>query len=325
VRCLSALEFILRSLFLSIGKDFDLIIGNAPIGGVSGILIKFFKRKPLVSIIYDIDYIRPEAKAHGIFGRFIRKKAFQLMFSLSDRIIVMSKFSRSEVLSMNNSIGDKIDIVEAGFIIKKNMGLENKRLLKELRANKKHPVILFVGVLHPKKGLDYAIRAISKVVKKIGEVQFFIVGPPQEESYLKQLQGLVEREGLTNHVKFLGCIKNQDLWPYYEICDVYVAPSIRTDCFGIPIIEASSFAKAIVSTKLFEDNGVIINNRTGLAVPIKDSEAIAQAIIKLLKDEKLRRKLGENAKCFSKKFSWNDSANKLEMILHKVEENKNLK
>ena len=315
-RYLSALWFFLLSIITPLDKKFDVIVGNSIIGGISGVFVKLLTRKPLVSIVYDIDFVRKEVKAYGFFGRFIRTIVLQIIFHSSDKLMVMSRFTKKEILQMSSLSENRISVVEAGFIELKKKDLEkNMKVYKTLKANKKYKIILLVSELHPKKGLEYAIEAMTKIIKKFRDLQFYIVGSDFIKNYGDYIKNLVKEKKLNKNIKFLGRIENIDLWPYYKICDLYLAPSIRSDCFGMPIVEASAFGKPIVATTLFEENGVIINNKTGLVIPPKDSRAMEDAVIKLLENKTLRKKLGENARIFSKNFTWTKSAKKFENVI----------
>jgi glycosyltransferase involved in cell wall biosynthesis len=318
-RYLSALWFFLLSIIRSFDKKFDVIVGNSIIGGISGVFVKLFTRKPLISVVYDVDFIRKEVGVYGFFGRFIRRIVLEIMFHSSDKLMVMSRFSKNEILQMCNMNEKRIRVIEAGCIELKKKDLErNMKIYEKLKTNKKGYVILFVGEIHPKKGLEYAIEAMPNITARFKNLQFYIIGSEFIKNYGDYLKRLVKRKNLDKNIKFLGRVENVDLWPYYKICDVYLAPSIRTDCFGMPIIEASAFGKPSVATTLFEKNGVIINNKTGLVIPTKDSKAIENAVIRLLEDETLRKKLGRNAQTFSKNFTWSKSAKKFENLIREV-------
>ncbi len=152
------------------------------------------------------------------------------------------------------------------------------------------PFILFVGKLRYYKGLKYLIQAMTQIKSRL-----LIVGRGKEEEKLK---ALVSSLNLQNKVIFLGSIPESKLPAYYQTCTIFVLPSIfRSEAFGIVQLEAMACGKPLVSTNLA--TGVPYVNQdgiTGIVVPPKNTQALAQAINRLLTDQQLQKKLGANAR-----------------------------
>lgn len=319
-RYLSALMFLLSVVRESIGRDFKVVVGNGPIGAATGVWIKILKRRPLVSMLYDFDFLRKEKRIMGVFGRTVRKIAFRIIFHFSDRVVIMSDFGKREILSISNYEPRRIIVIGAGKMEKEDMDIgKNKRVYEKLRvANRDKKVILFVGVVHPKKGLEYVIQAMPGILDRFPNTEFHIVGPTNVRSYHRKLKSLVESLKLKDKVKLLGRVENRNLWPYYRTADLYVAPSYATEIFGIPCVEASSFGLPVVATTLFRDNGVVVHNKTGLVIKPKSSEEFRKSILKLFEDNRLMKSLGKNGKEFSKRFNWDKSSERLNRVLDSV-------
>lgn len=167
--------------------------------------------------------------------------------------------------------------------------------------------ILFVGKLRYYKGLDYLIKAMQRVKTKL-----LIIGTGNEEDRLKELA--IEL-GVQSRVAFLGNVPEKDLPSYYQKCSVFVLPSVcRSEAFGIVQLEAMACGKPVVSTKL--DTGVPWVNQngvTGFIVPSRNSQALADAVNRLLDDRMLMEKFGRNSrqrveKEFSKELMLNRTA-----------------
>jgi glycosyltransferase involved in cell wall biosynthesis len=113
-----------------------------------------------------------------------------------------------------------------------------------------------------------------------------------------ELQQQAERVGITHKVTFTGSIPEADLAAYFNACDVYCLPSVeQSEAFGLVQLEAMACGKPVICTQL--NNGVNVVNQagvTGLAVPVRDATALAAALNKLLDDDALRSKLGQQAK-----------------------------
>jgi glycosyltransferase involved in cell wall biosynthesis len=140
------------------------------------------------------------------------------------------------------------------------------------------------------KGFDVLIEAMQ------GIDALLIVGG---DGPLKaQLQQQSKQLGVAAKVAFTGPIPEAELAAYFNACDVFCLPSVeQSEAFGLVQLEAMACGKPVVCTQL--NNGVNVVNQTGvtgLAVPVRDAKALAQALNMLLNDDALRSKLGQQAK-----------------------------
>lgn len=151
------------------------------------------------------------------------------------------------------------------------------------------PLILFSGRLVYYKGAKYLVEAMQKVP----EAHLIMVGngPLQEE-----LQKLAEAG--RGNVTFMPPVSDNELNALYHACDVFVLPSVEnSEAFGIVQIEAMACGKPVICCDL--PTGVTYvnrNNETGLVVPRRDPEALANAIKLLVENEELRGRLGNRAR-----------------------------
>jgi glycosyltransferase involved in cell wall biosynthesis len=165
-----------------------------------------------------------------------------------------------------------------------------------------------------KKGLTVLVHAMKDVVDAHPNAELWLVGPDADifAPYKARLKNLVSALGLEKNVKFVGVVKFVE--PYYEACDFLVLPSLHSEGFGLPIVEAARFGKPAVATEIFRETGVV-TKRTGLIVPSNDVRRLSSAMLSLLKNRGLRKKLGDRAKRFSKKFDWDVAALEFERVL----------
>lgn len=135
---------------------------------------------------------------------------------------------------------------------------------------------------------------MQEVIKEFDDAMLLIVG----EGILKpELEGLAKKLKLTNNIQFLPEVHNKDLAPYYCLSDIFVLPSIyKSEAFGIVQLEAMACSKPVISTNV-RGSGISFvnkNNETGIVVEPRNSEELASAIIKLLKNKSLCKKFGNN-------------------------------
>jgi glycosyltransferase involved in cell wall biosynthesis len=140
------------------------------------------------------------------------------------------------------------------------------------------------------KGFDVLIEAMLRV-----DAQLILGGDGPLKA---ELQQQAERLGISHKVTFTGSIPEADLAAYFNACDVFCLPSVaQSEAFGLVQLEAMACGKPVVCTQL--NNGVNVVNQagvTGLAVPVRDASALAEALNRLLNDDALRSKLGDQAK-----------------------------
>ena len=170
-----------------------------------------------------------------------------------------------------------------------------------------------------KRGLEYMINGFRKVVDKIPNTELWIIGGVVNEDYYDGLKMLITKLGLEKNVKFLGQVPDLDgglnIFSYYNICDVFAISSYHSMGYSLSCVEASLMRKLIVATNLIEDVGVIVDKKTALVVPVKNSEELGDAITRLLINKNLGDRLGKNGRMYVKKFNPTRITKKFESII----------
>lgn len=162
--------------------------------------------------------------------------------------------------------------------------------IKNTYQNKK--IIFSLGRLAYYKGFEYLIDSANY----LDDDFVILIGGSGE---LKcSLEEKIKNENLNGKVFLLGRIENEDLGSFYKACDLFCLPSIvKSEAFGVVQIEAMSFGKPIVATKI-SGSGVDWVNKdsvTGINVDIKNSEQLALAFKKILVNQKLYKELSQNS------------------------------
>lgn len=183
---------------------------------------------------------------------------------------------------------DKVEVIPLG--IETEPFLRPSPLAQDIRKKHRGPLLLFVGRLRYYKGLDWLIRAMPRISAKL-----LIVGTgPMEGAW----RGLAAEVGAQDRVVFVGDASDEELPGYYQACDVFVLPaSERSEAYGLVQLEAMASSRPVVCTELGTGTSYINRHgETGLVVPPKDPAALVDACNRLLADEALRQKMGENAR-----------------------------
>ena len=161
--------------------------------------------------------------------------------------------------------------------------------------------VLYTGVLRARKGLFDLIKCAIIVSKIIPDAKFVICGTGP---LLQKLKEQVKSAGLEQKVVFLGRVDRKKLIKIYQGATIYVVSSIYE---GLPtvLLEAMACGLPVVATDIGGNRDLISSNVNGLLVPPRSPEIMAQMIMELWNDEKLRKKLGDCArKTIMKKYTW---------------------
>jgi phosphatidylinositol alpha-1,6-mannosyltransferase len=164
-----------------------------------------------------------------------------------------------------------------------------------------------VGRLIPRKGLFYLVEAAKRIVKERSETLFVIVG---EGPLKSRLMAEVKDANLGNNFTFLGDISESELPAVYGCADVFAFPSIQ-EGQGIALLEAQSSGKPVVAFDITGIKEAVVEKETGLLVK-PESVELAEAILKLLSDDSLRTKMGEQGRNFvQNNFTWDICARRM--------------
>lgn len=152
-------------------------------------------------------------------------------------------------------------------------------------------VIVQVSRLEELKGHRLHLQALARM-KDVPGWTCWIVGGAQrlhEQALLDSLKNITRELKIESQVNFLG--QRTDVWRLLSAADIYCQPNSGPEAFGLTFVEALSAAVPIVTTAI---GGAleIIDDSCGLLVPVNDAEALANALLPLIKDHEHRRRLG---------------------------------
>ena len=161
-------------------------------------------------------------------------------------------------------------------------------------------LILFFGRIWDYKGLQYLIEAEPLITTEVPGARIVIAGAGEDFKKYEQMIG--NRRG--NFIIHNYRIPYEEGAELFQRCSVVVLPYIEASQSGV-VPTAYGFRKPVVVTDVGSIPEIVHDGRTGFVVPPRDTRALAQAIIRLLKDEELRKEMGENAyRKLKEDFSW---------------------
>jgi glycosyltransferase involved in cell wall biosynthesis len=281
------------------------------------ILKKHKRKEPFIQTIHGVladEYIQA-AKTRSLSLQ--AKIANIVMWRLSklekqaaqkaNLIITISKYTKNKIIELYGIKKEKIRIVPNGVDLQRFKPLDNQMKIKNQIGVKNRSCILFVGRLIPRKGLSFLINAAKQIVKEENQTIFLIVGEgPQKNQLISDL----EKNRLLKNFLFLGDVKEKELPLIYNCADIFVFPSIQ-EAQGIVLLEAQASSKPIVSFNTGGISETLLDQKTGILID-PDSNKLAIAILKLLRNKELRCKMGKKGREFvTENFSWDKCAQAL--------------
>jgi len=282
----------------------ELQVGQILPLGYIAILCRIFCRTPYIVYIHGLDVLQQQLSIWKKFWIWV-------IFMFSRQIVTNSKFTKNRVAQKYKISFDKIKVQYPIVDVKR---IEKLAEIEKLSNEKNKKIILSVGRLVERKGFDKVIQALKELrlqpfkngFKSLkAKFQYLIIGEGPDRV---RLESLVKKYDLSNSVKFLGAVKSPEIYQYYKNCDVFIMPSreINGDVegFGIVFLEAAVFKKPVIGGRSGGVSEAVINNQTGILVDPLDVDEIAQTLVKLLQNEQLASKLGQQAyKRVCEKFS----------------------
>lgn len=164
------------------------------------------------------------------------------------------------------------------------------------------PVIMHPARMLPWKGVIYSVRAMTKIVEEFPSALLIISDTEDIVDWIRELKGykqevlrLIDELGLKDNILTQPFPYTELPW-VYNYADVVIYPTIGEEPFGLVPVEAMACARPIVVTPSGGMVESVIDGETGFFVPKKDSAALAEKILQLLRDEELSKRIGMNGR-----------------------------
>ncbi len=299
-------------------KGVDVIHAHDWLSGVAGIGLKNLYRKPLIITMHSTEYGR-RTGIHNDLQACIHEIEGWLCYE-SWRIITCSYYMRDHVSWCFHIPENKICVIPNGVDVTKFYFSFNYWEIRNRFAHESEKILLFVGRLVPEKGLDVLIKALPIILGNGVNAKIVAVGEgPQRDEY----QRLANYYGFGNKILFTGHIDDWTLRALYRVADVVIVPS-RFEPFGIVALEAMAAHCPVVASAVGGLSEIVDYEGTGLKVPLNNPDALAWAMLRVIKDVGFKDWIVNNA---YQKCLWNYNWDKIaewttgvyEAVLHECD------
>jgi len=304
-RCKSNLEKLGKEIGEKEKFDFVLTIFH-PFHLVPNAAISCAKYLKIPSIVKVDDAIYEKSTGIKSLQRKIEKIISSRALKNASSILVVNEKTKQIMSSFYNLPKEKIVIV--------SNGVDLLFFKSEKRDFKK---IIFSGVMYHHRGLDVLLEAAPKIINKIPDVKFILLGDGPE---MQKLQSIVQKKNLEEHVKFEGWIDRKLLPSKIADAAIAIGPLKKTtvteNALPIKVLEYMASSLPIIAKIGTLPNDVLENEHNGLFVC--DANDLADKIIELLENPDKINAMGKNSLNMVQKFSWEKVVNSIISIYEKL-------
>jgi glycosyltransferase involved in cell wall biosynthesis len=285
-------------------EKIDICHSHFQIGTLAAVILKFFG---FTKTAYRTVHIRKEWH-RGKWTWFLYPVFIRRIFPnyLNTEIGVSKAVCNYLVDRLpNKANSSKIHLIYNGIDINKIKG-ESKNPISDIDTAKKRPnefLIGCVGRLAEQKGYPYIFHAMPKLIHQIPNCTLQIAGDGELKT---ELIDMVDNLGINKNVRFLGL--RDDVPSLMEQWDLFVLPSLWE---GLPtvVMEAMICGVPVIATDIPGTDELVINKHTGLLVPIKNPNYLADAILELYRNPNFANQMVKHASELVEKFSMHNIAN----------------
>lgn len=287
-----------------LNKKYDRVVvgGYSTSTGVLSILYLSLRHIPFY-LNCDGGYIKEESKKNYLIKKFfISKATYWLSTGKETTKYLIHYGAKKEYIHVYpfTSLYKK-DILD------KPLNKVEKELLKKELNVTDNKIVIFVGQMIYRKGIDVLLEAINYTSK---DIKFYIVGGKPKQEYINY----INEHQLTN-VYFFDFMNKELLFKYYQISDLFVLPT-REDIWGLVINEAMANGLPIITTDKCVAGKELVNNN-GYIIPVDNSSEIAQKINGLFNDSLKIENYSNQSIQIIKKYTLEDMAKEVLKILKK--------
>jgi D-inositol-3-phosphate glycosyltransferase len=227
-----------------------------------------------------------------------------------DRLVAATPVEKAQLVWLYGATPSHISVIPPGVDLERFRPLPKEEARRVLGFPPDRRYVLFVGRIEPLKGLETLMRAVAILAQECPtwtrDFAVVIIGGDPDapaDAEMRRLQRLREDLGVSDLVTFLGAKAQETLPYYYNAADVVVMPS-DYESFGLVALEAMACGTPVIASEVGGLVYLVRHGETGLRVPRRQPIALARALDRLLRDEGLRRRMGESGRRWAQEFAW---------------------
>ncbi|MDZ7263338.1 MAG: glycosyltransferase family 4 protein [candidate division KSB1 bacterium] len=265
-----------------------------------------YVREPLIGII------------HHLFGSsiFLESTLPVALYVTAAESLVPSVYRNIPLAVVSNST--KQELMRKGFRNEQISLVQNavEAIAYPHQPEKRSPtpVIGYLGRIKKYKSVHHLLQAFAEVLLQLPSAELLVVG---DGDYLPQLKRIARRLGIDGKVQFTGATTQSTKIDLLNRMWLAINPSPK-EGWGLTVIEANSCGVPVIAADSPGLRDSVVNGKTGFLYPYGDYHRLAQLIIQLIRDDRLRNSLVTPCREWARQFNWEESARKMLALIEYV-------
>ncbi|HJV24641.1 MAG TPA: glycosyltransferase family 1 protein [Aromatoleum sp.] len=314
----------LSERYARVGRPYDIVHANFFMSGLVGLRLREEYGLPLVVTFHALGKVRRchQGAADGFPDE--RLQIEEALVQNADRIIAECPQDREDLIRYYGADTEHVEIVPCGVDtaeLRPGDGVSVTRTRERLGLGTDEFVVLQLGRMVPRKGIDNVIRGIAELQRRHGiAARLVVVGgesaepDPAVTPEIGRLQGIAWEEGVEDRVIFTGRREREHLRDFYCAADVFVTTPWY-EPFGITPLEAMACGCPVIGSAVGGIRHTVVDGKTGYLVPPKDPVQLADRLARLRRAPELARAFGRaGMRRVRGKFTWQQVAGSLAAV-----------
>lgn len=294
--------------------EYQLIHSHYWLSGLAAIQLRDKWKIPFLHMFHTLAVMKNRvARSPEEVSSDQRIEAERRLLNEADRVIASTRAELAQIQWLYQAKTSNVSVIPPGVDTSRFYPIDHDEAREFIGVPCEHRMVLYVGRIEPLKGIDTLIEAVALMRERDAfDTHPFclaVIGGDPDASRedmtaeMERLQDLCLKKGLDDLVLFLGKRDQDTLQYYYSAAEVVVVPS-HYESFGLVALEAMACATPVVASETGGLAYLVQDGETGFHVPIGEPEALADKLESVLKDDKLRFKLGRKAAEYAQAFTW---------------------
>jgi D-inositol-3-phosphate glycosyltransferase len=307
------------------GRTYELLHTNYWLSAWVGMQLKEQLHIPQVHTYHSIGAVKFKTTGEWPEIAQTRLDVEKKLLEQADCVVSTSPNEEADLRKFVSKKGT-VRIIPCGTDTQRYGLVHQEQAREQLGLDPDMPMVAYVGRFDPRKGIDTLIQAWAKLGSlsessasdQVPKGQVYIVGGSRpgsaDDEETKRLKALVKKLGLEETVIFTGRVSDADLLLYYAAANVCVIPS-HYEPFGLVALEAMASGTPVIASNVGGLKYTVRPCVTGLLVPPKDSDALAEALTQVFEQPDLWKRYGVAAQQHVQEvFSWSGVASQLKQL-----------
>jgi glycosyltransferase involved in cell wall biosynthesis len=255
----------------------------------------------------------------------VRFAVEEMIMRTADRIVAECPQDKEDLMIHYYAQEEKIRMIPCGFDSAEFYPMDKGKCAERLGFDPDERIILQLGRMVPRKGVDNVVRATARFLRKRDQpVRLVIVGGESETACpvatpeIARLRAIAEEERISDRVSFAGRKRREELRYYYNAADLFVSTPWY-EPFGITPLEAMACGIPVIGANVGGIKYSVEHDRTGFLVPVNDPEILAERMWEILCNPPLQRSFKARAiQRANQLFTWESVAREVSALYQEM-------